>query len=103
MAPFLRTGVQRLALATGAEVEVIEIDNDFYGPSVSTAGLLAGEDILRGIGEGREGDLILLSRESLNQDDLFVDSFPLSSLVERLSPARVLPGYEITETLSTAL
>jgi putative radical SAM enzyme (TIGR03279 family) len=103
MAPFLRTRVQRLAVATGAEVEVLEIENDFYGPSVSTAGLLAGEDILRGIGEGREGDLILLSRESLNQDDLFVDSFPLSSLVERLSPARVLPGYEITETLSTAL
>lgn len=103
MAPFLRSDSARLAKATGAEVEVLEIANDFYGPSVSTAGLLAGEDILKGVRNPREGDLVLLSRESLNQDDLFVDSLPLQVLMERLAPARVLPGHEITELLRNTL
>ena len=101
MAPFMRTLAPQLALATGAEVDVLEVVNRFYGELVSVAGLLAGEDLLRHIPETAEGDLILLPAEALNQDDLFIDSMPLSRFREAVAPARVLPALEITEALRT--
>ncbi len=99
MAPFLTERASRLEEATGASVEVVAVENRFYGPSVTVAGLLAGEDLLeaaRGVGEG---DLLLLPAEALNQDDLFVDSFPLATLRSELSPTRVVTGFEITSML----
>jgi putative radical SAM enzyme (TIGR03279 family) len=99
MAPFLRERAPRLAEATGARVEVVEVRNRFYGDTVTIAGLLAGEDILRDLGEAREGDVVVLPAEALNGDDLFIDSLPLSELETAQRPATVLRGYEVTEAL----
>jgi NifB/MoaA-like Fe-S oxidoreductase len=99
MAPFLRERAPRLAEATGARVEVVEVRNRFYGDTVTIAGLLAGEDILRDLGEAREGDVVVLPAEALNGDDLFIDSFPLVELETAQRPATVLRGYEVTEAL----
>jgi hypothetical protein len=49
--------------------------------------------------EPSDRDLILIPAEALNQDELFVDSFSLASLREELAPARVVAGFEITDTL----
>ncbi len=102
MAPFFQDRAPRLAAATGAEVQVMGVVNEFYGASVTVAGLLSGGDFLRALEEGgpsREGDVILLPAEALNQDDLFIDSLPLTSLREAVAPALVVPGYEITDAL----
>jgi NifB/MoaA-like Fe-S oxidoreductase len=80
-------------------VEVLEVVNHFYGEIVSVAGLLAGEDFLRHVPESVEGDLILVPAEALNQDDLFIDSMPLSRFREAVAPAHVLPALEITDAL----
>ncbi|MEX1258385.1 MAG: DUF512 domain-containing protein [Gemmatimonadota bacterium] len=99
MAPFFRQRASRLAAAIRADVEVIEVENRFYGAPVTVAGLLAGEDLLSAVPDPSERDLILIPAEALNQDELFVDSFSLASLREGLAPARVLAGFEITDTL----
>lgn len=99
MAPFLHERRPRLAEAVGAEVEIVETRNDFFGESVTVAGLLAGRDMLRAVGECREGDVLLLPAESLNGDDLFIDSLSLRDFRDNVEPATVTPGYEITETL----
>jgi putative radical SAM enzyme (TIGR03279 family) len=101
MAPFIRERAGRLAGATGADVEVLEVANDFFGETCTVAGLLAGRDILRALGEGEERDIVVLPAEALNADDLFIDSFPLAELESAARPARVLRGYEITEALGT--
>jgi NifB/MoaA-like Fe-S oxidoreductase len=80
---------------------VVEVANRFYGPSVTIAGLLGGRDILRDLGEAREGDVVILPAEALNADDLFIDSFPLAELEARQRPATVLRGYEVTEALES--
>lgn len=101
MAPFLQERAGRLAAASKAEVDVVQVRNEYFGPSVTIAGLLGGQDILSALGEGREGDLIVLPAEALNADDIFIDNTPLHDLQERLSPAEIRTGYEVTEALST--
>ena len=59
MAPFLREMLTPLAEATGAEVEVVEVRNRYFGESVTIAGLLGGRDILSALKEGREGDIVV--------------------------------------------
>ncbi len=105
MAPLFRDLVPRLTQRVGAPVYVREAQNDFYGDTVTVAGLLAGRDILRALSPGMdeppyaEEDLVLLPAEALNAEDLFVDSISLQDVRDTLGPARVLSGHEITTTL----
>ncbi|NJD18278.1 MAG: DUF512 domain-containing protein, partial [Gemmatimonadetes bacterium] len=88
-----------LASATDADVEVVEVVNDFFGETCTVAGLLAGNDILRALGAAEERDVVVLPAEALNADALFIDSVPLAQVERALAPATVLRGYEITEAL----
>lgn len=99
MAPFIRGRAPRLAETVGAAVDVVEVENRYFGPSVTIAGLLGGADILRALGEGREGDIVVLPAEALNADDVFIDDMPLARLAERMGPAEIRTGFEITEAL----
>jgi putative radical SAM enzyme (TIGR03279 family) len=101
MAPFMRARTGALSDATGATVEVVEVVNDFFGESVTVAGLLAGEDIAGRLeGDVAGGDVILLPAEALNADGLFIDSVSLEAVRGRLAPARVETGREVTATLA---
>jgi putative radical SAM enzyme (TIGR03279 family) len=100
MAPFMRERSARLARATGAEVDVVEVANTFFGESVTIAGLLGGEDLLRSLEHGTaEGDIVLIPAEALNADERFIDDVPLEHLKERLALSRVVPGHEVTASL----
>ena len=100
MEPFFRERAKRVADATRTEVEVVTVVNDFYGDSVTIAGLLSGGDILASLGEAAADELLLLPAEAVNADGLFIDSMPLSDLTAALAPATVATGYEITECLT---
>ena len=99
MAPFVGTLVDALSQATGADVEVVEVVNDFFGETCTIAGLLGGRDIIQALGSGGERDVVVLPAEALNADDLFIDSLPLADLASALAPATVIRGYEITQAL----
>jgi putative radical SAM enzyme (TIGR03279 family) len=101
MAPFLRERASLLTGATGAQVDVVEVTNDFFGESVTIAGLLGGNDIRKALDGGREGDIVLLPAEALNADDVFIDSVPLAELEAAVSPGRLIRGYEIGAALET--
>ena len=101
MEPFFLERAERLARATHSEVEVVPVLNDFYGESVTVAGLLAGRDIRTRLGDTAADELLLLPAEALNADGLFIDSMPLSELTSVLSPATVVSGYEITACLKS--
>ena len=102
MSPFLRERSGRLAAASGAEVEVVEVRNRYFGESVTIAGLLGGRDILEALGDSQDGDLVLLPAEALNADEVFIDNLAKSELVAALAPAEIRTGYEITEALRVA-
>ena len=100
MAPFLRELAPRLEQATGANVDVVEVTNRYFGETVTVAGLLAGEDVARALEGGEGGDIVLLPGEALNGDGVFIDSLPLERVAARLAPARVVTGYELTAALA---
>ena len=100
MAPFLRERAQRLAAATGADVDVVEVVNDYFGPSVTVAGLLAGRDVLRALGASREGDVVVLPAEALNGAGRFIDDTTTGELREALGSVDLRTGYEVTEALA---
>ena len=102
MSPFLRERSGRLAAATGADVEVVEVRNQYFGESVTIAGLLGAQDILNALGESQVGDIVVLPAEAINAEEAFIDNLPKSELVEALAPAEIRTGYEITEALSSA-
>ncbi len=99
MAPFLRERSSRLAAAVSADIDVVEVRNEYFGSSVTIAGLLGGNDILTALPGSRPGDLVVLPAEALNGDGLFIDSMSLAELSARLGPAELRTGYEITEAL----
>ena len=102
MSPFLGERSGRLAAATAADVEVVEVRNQYFGESVTIAGLLGGRDILKALGDSQDGDVIVLPAEALNADEVFIDDLAKSELVAVLAPAEIRTGYEITEALRIA-
>lgn len=100
MAPFLRERAPRLAGATGAEIDVVEVVNEYFGETVTIAGLLGGQDILRALGGSRAGDVVVLPAEALNADDRFIDDTSRADLLAALGPVDLRSGYEVTEALS---
>ncbi|MGD8277897.1 MAG: DUF512 domain-containing protein [Gemmatimonadota bacterium] len=89
----------RLQHATGAaQVEVVAVRNAYFGPTVTTAGLLPGYDILDAL-DGGEWDRILIPAESLNDDRRFIDDVAYDDVVSALAPARVSVAHEIFEGL----
>jgi len=99
MAPFMEALAPRLAKATGASVEVRAVTNEFFGELVTVAGLLAGRDLLKAAGPPGETDLILLPKEALNADDLFIDSFSISEFRNAVFPTRVMAGLDLIQAL----
>jgi putative radical SAM enzyme (TIGR03279 family) len=100
MAPVFAPLVRRLAAHTGAVVEVIAVTNQLFGPTVTTAGLLAGRDIADALSRVAAFDVVLLPAESLNDDAMFIDSLPLADLEAVLAPARLLPAHELASAFA---
>ena len=85
-----------------AGIEVVEVENTMFGPTVNTAGLLPGADIARAVEARGEFDTVLLSAETINDDDVFIDDLPLDELRVRLAPARLVLGTELSSILAEA-
>ena len=99
MGPVLSGLVKRMERQTGAEIRVLSVENRYFGPTVTTAGLLAGRDILDDVRAAGPFDVVLIPGESLNDDDRFIDDLPLSELEAALVPATVRPARELTHAL----
>ena len=87
-----------LEAATGASIRLIPVENRLFGATVTTAGLLPGADMRDAVAaQARDAgfDAILIPAESLNDDDLFIDSMPLADLRSELG-ARIVPAHTLS-------
>jgi putative radical SAM enzyme (TIGR03279 family) len=84
--------------ATRARFECVTVENTYFGPAVTTAGLLGGADLGAALA-GRSGyDLALLPAEAVNEDGIFVDDVALGDLIGA-SPVPVRLSYHFTDAL----
>jgi putative radical SAM enzyme (TIGR03279 family) len=82
----LKDALLRLRTVEGPRIRLVIAKNFFFGPSVTVAGLLTGQDILRALTGKRLGDLVLLPSSALKEDeDLFLDNMRLEQLEQALS------------------
>jgi len=78
-----------LRQASGAEFELIVLENTLFGPTVTTAGLLPGQAFLEALRTRDDLDLALLPGEAVNDDGLFLDDMSIAELAASV-PVQVL-------------
>jgi putative radical SAM enzyme (TIGR03279 family) len=98
MGPLMPQVVTDLARESGAHIEIVEVTNSLFGPSVTTAGLLPGNAIAAALAERPHLNLALLPAESVNDDLLFMDDVHAHTLAERV-PMPVRFSYDFTDAL----
>ena len=87
----------------GLTVSVFEIQNRFFGASVTVSGLLTGQDLLAQLSGKTLGDVLLISENMLRSgEDGFLDDMTVSELSERLqTPVRAnrVDGFDLLEKM----
>jgi len=87
-------------LATRGSFELIALQNGLFGESVTSAGLLAGNDFIRSLSDRHDLDMVLLPAESVNDDGSFLDDVTVDELVQAV-PVEVRLSHNFADALET--
>lgn len=85
---------------TGADFELIPLENTLFGRTVTTAGLLPGAAFAQALSGRTDLDLALLPGECLNDDGLFMDSMSAQALAAAV-PMEVRFSRTFADALGT--
>lgn len=100
MAPLMQPLLDNLSDASGAEFELIVAESSLFGPTITTAGLLVGKDILGALQQRHDLDLALIPAETINEDSVFLDDYTLESVRDAL-PMTIYPSYDFIDVLES--
>lgn len=100
MAPLMKPLLESLREVSGAEFELIAAENSLFGPTITTAGLLVGRDIISALSERHDLDIALIPAETINEDRVFLDDYTLESVRESL-PMPIFPSYDFIDVLQS--
>jgi len=98
MAPLMPPLLEKIERATGATFELIVVENSLFGPTITTAGLLVGADILRALQSRSDLDFALIPAETINDNGMFLDDQTLEGVRSRI-PVPVYPSYDFIDAL----
>ena len=83
--PYLKEFAHKLQQIDGLTLDVFEVENKFFGPSVTVAGLLTGKDIVKAVVGNTKADCLLVPNVTLkNETDMFLDNVSLKDMEESL-------------------
>ena len=99
---------EAMASAPELKVNVYRIKNNFFGESITVAGLLTGKDVLEQLREASEkgelGETLLLPKVMLKADeDIFLDDMTPNELSEALGVKIEFVGNDGAELLNTLI
>lgn len=85
------------------EIDVYEIKNDFFGQSITVAGLITGEDLINRLKEEKLHERLIIPAVMLRSEgDMFLDSVTVEEAEQRLD-VKILPvandGYELLDAI----
>ena len=89
---------------SGLRVQVVEIENRFFGPEITVSGLLTGRDILEQTKDLDLGDVLLFPASALRQgESVFLDDRTPQELSEALGVPVEPAGSDGAELLDAFL
>lgn len=100
MAPLMEPLLDRLREASGADFKLIVAQNSLFGPTITTAGLLVGKDIMTALGDRHDLDIALIPAETINEDGVFLDDYTLEAVRESLLMP-IFPSYDFIDVLES--
>jgi NifB/MoaA-like Fe-S oxidoreductase len=100
MASLMEPLLEKLSEASGAEFKLIVAENSLFGPTITTAGLLVGKDILTALGDRHDLDIALIPAETINEDGVFLDDYTLEAVRQSL-PMPIFPSYDFIDVLES--
>lgn len=82
--PFLKKFTDRLAEKENIHVDILRVENHFFGTTVTVAGLLTGRDVIKALHDNTDSYKVLLVPDvSLKEDeDMFLDNVSLKDVEE---------------------
>jgi len=81
--PFLKKSIEKLFRKENFIIDVIPVENKFFGSSVTVTGLLTGRDVIRTMLDRVENhEMILMPDVVLNGEDKFLDDISLCDVEE---------------------
>lgn len=96
----LKDIVKKLERIQGVAINLITVKNSFFGPSVTVAGLLTGQDLVKALKRKRLGDQLLIPAGMLKEEeDVFLDNMTLKQL-EKLLQVTVTPVAGFREIMN---
>jgi putative radical SAM enzyme (TIGR03279 family) len=100
MAPLMGPLLESMRAVSGAEFELIVAENSLFGPTITTAGLLVGKDILKALENRDDLDIALIPAETINDDSVFLDDYTLENVRAAL-PMPIFPSYDFIDVLES--
>ncbi len=87
--PILEPLIGKLNAQLGSQIQVVGVENKYFGGDVSVAGLLTGGDLIAARDQIR-GDFVVIPQCTLKSDeDIFLDGMSLAELRQEIG----LPVY----------
>lgn len=100
-APYLKEYAKRLDAKLGTTSVVHAVINDFFGYSVTVAGLVTAGDILKQV-DAKGSDLVILPDNMLREfSDTFLDNVRLGELEEKLGVKIIPVAHDGSNMIST--
>src|SRR6266513_905954 len=100
MAPLMRPLLDKLSAVSGAQFELVVAENSLFGPTITTAGLLVGRDILSALSDRHDLDIALIPAETINENGVFLDDYTLDAVRQSL-PMPIFPSYDFIDVLES--
>lgn len=84
--PFIRALCDRfMGRFPQVQIDVVAVENHFFGQAITVAGLLTGQDLVRALKDHIDGDRLLISRSMLKSEEtVFLDDMTLEGLEAEL-------------------
>ena len=91
--------VARLNAIENVQVDLLPVDNDFFGHGITVSGLLTGRDMAARMRDGIQRDLVLLPPNCVNGEGLTLDDMTVPQLAEAVGVPLAVGGYDLVESL----
>ena len=97
--PILAPLMARLNAIENVQIDLLPIDNDFFGHGITVSGLLTGRDMAARARDGVQRDWVLLPPNCINGEGLTLDDRTVPQLAEEVGVPLAVGGYDLVESL----